>query len=172
MKLIALGLVALAATTSAVDIDAAEKYDVPTQQKIVKTKEAKWKAALNSTGGAYVMVFSRDCMCLHENSGPYHVAVNSTGGVASAVFMKGGSLGGWGGNNAAIAGTPVKQTAGKIKTIRDIFGDIKRALNQKADAFGVTYDEDLGYPTEVYIDYDKFTTDSSDHYYVESLFLL
>lgn len=151
-----LGLAAIAAAVAA-----AGSYDLTAQQQLVKTNQAKWNTFLDSTScGAYTMKFSRDCFCLPDWRGPYQVVVNSTGGIANAIYMYGSDQ---------YAGKPVKVPAGKVLTVKDIFNEIKRALNQKVDNLEVTYDENWGYPTEVFIDWDELMADEEDRYKIENM---
>ena len=151
-----LGLVALAATAAN-----AGSYDLYTQQQLVKTNQAKWNAFLNSTScGAYTMKFGRSCFCLPDWRGPYQVVVNSTGGIASAVYMYG---------SEEYAGKPVKLPSGKVLTVKDVFSEIKRALNMKADNLNVTYDKDWGYPKDVLIDWEVLAADEEDRYTIENV---
>jgi hypothetical protein len=46
-----------------------------------------------------------------------------------------------------------------LPTIDDLFGAVDSALEQEADSIDVTYDPARGFPTEVYIDYDRPTAD-------------
>ena len=141
-------------------VAAAGSYDLREQQQLVKTNQVKWNNFLNSTScGAYTMKFARSCFCLPDWRGPYQVVVNSTGGVASAVYMYGSDQ---------YAGKIV-QGAGKALTVRDVFDEIKRALNQKADGLEVTYDEDRGSPKEVFIDWEELATDEEDRYTIENV---
>lgn len=150
-----LGLAALAAAA------AAGSYDLTAQQQLVKTNQAKWNKFLESTScGAYTMKFARNCFCAPDWRGPYQVVVNSTGGIASAVFMFGSDQ---------YAGKPVKVPAGKVLTVKDVFNEIKRALNQKVDGLEVTYDEDWGYPKEVFIDWLELAVDEEDRYTIENM---
>ena len=87
-------------------------------------------------------------------------AVNSTGGIASAVYMYG---------SEEYAGKPVKLPSGKVLTVKDVFDDIKRALNMKADNLNVTYDEDWGYPKDVFIDWEELAADEEDRYTIENV---
>ncbi len=147
---------------------AAVEYDLVEQQQLVKTNQAKWNAALNRTscGGAYVMTFQRDCRCLPDDTGPFHAAVNSTGKVASAVYLYNID------RSEDLAGKPVQLKTGRVLTVKAVFDVIKRALNVKANSVEVTYDKVLGYPKDVYIDYDALTTDDVDILYIENVVLL
>ena len=140
-------------------------YNLQEQQQIVKSNQAKWNTYLNNTscGGAYVMTFERDCRCFPQQTGPFHVVVNSTGAIASAIFRDGIYMG------EDLAGTIVKVPDGKVLTVRDVFDKIKRALNVKAYSVEVTYDEVSGYPREVHIDYDRWTTDDVDIFYISNV---
>jgi DNA polymerase elongation subunit (family B) len=91
------------------------------------------------------------------------VVVNSTGAIASAIFRDGIYMG------EDLAGTIVKVPDGKVLTVRDVFDKIKRALNVKAYSVEVTYDEVSGYPKEVHIDYDRWTTDDVDIFYISNV---
>ena len=147
---------------------AAVEYDLVEQQQLVKTNQAKWNAALNSTGcaGAYVMTFQLDCRCLPEDTGPIQAVVNSTGEIASAVYLYNID------RSEDLAGKPVKLKPWNVMTVKGAFNVVKRALNVKANSVEVVYDEDLGYPKEVHIDYDALTTDDVDIFYIENVILL
>ena len=142
-------------------VAAAGSYDLREQQQLVKTNQVKWNNFLNSTScGAYTMKFGRSCFCLPDWRGPYQVVVNSTGGIASAVYMYG---------SEEYAGKPVKLPSGKVLTVKDVFSEIKRALNMKADNLNVTYDKDWGYPKDVLIDWEVLAADEEDRYTIENV---
>ena len=159
MKLLLLLSASVAATA------AGTSYDLEEQQRIVKTNQAKWNTYLNNTscGGAYVMTFTRGCLCFPEWKGPYQVVVNSTGDIASAIFRDGVD------RSEYLAGKIVKVPFGKVLTIRDVFDKIKRALNVKAYSVELTYDDIYGYPKDVHIDYDEWTTDDVDSYMIDNV---
>ena len=86
MKL-SLGLVALTVIATSA---AGANYDLYAEQQAVKTNQAKWNTFLsNSSCGGYVMKFARDCFCSTDWRGPYQVVVNSTGGIASSIYLDG-----------------------------------------------------------------------------------
>lgn len=145
---------------------AASNYNLQVETQLVKTNQAKWNAYLNSTNcGAYTMKFARDCFCPPDWRGPYQAIVNSTGQIASAFYL-------FNSDNQDLSGKPIKVPTGKVLSVKDVFNEIKRALNQKVDGLEVTYHEDWGYPKEVFIDWDELIADEEDRYTIENVIRL
>jgi Family of unknown function (DUF6174) len=90
----------------------------------------------------YAYGYQKSCRCMEDIRGPNWVIVRS--GEVESVTRRDV-------NRTAISDEYYNMTA---KTIPDLFDIIQDAIDTKADAITVTYDETYGYPRDVYIDYD------------------
>jgi hypothetical protein len=90
----------------------------------------------------YAYGYQKSCRCLEDFRGPNWVIVRS--GEVESVTRR------------DIDRTPISDEYYNMtaKTIPDLFDIIQDAIDTKADAITVTYDEKYGYPMDVYIDYD------------------
>ena len=100
---------------------------------------AKW---LDKGPASYAYEFRRSCFCLPAAVEPVRITV-ANGQVQGVVSVTTGD---------PIAPTDVDRFF-RI-TIDSLFGRLAAAIREGADDIDVTYDAVLGYPRQIYIDYD------------------
>ncbi len=108
---------------------------------------ARWAA---SGPDAYTMTQSRSCFCPREITGPFEVSVRE------------GSL-----VSVLLDGAPVP--AERALTVDGLFDLIADAYAGEADEVRVTYHPTLGYPTDLWIDYERMAADEETGYNVTAL---
>jgi hypothetical protein len=106
---------------------------------------AKWKAAGSQS---YTFVLEKNCRCM--NRGPATVTV-AKGVVTSGVDRSTG---------AALTADALAT----FPSIDAIFEQIRKALSQRAPSVQVTYDDKVGYPTSLYIDWSAAIADEETSY--------
>jgi hypothetical protein len=94
---------------------------------------------------SYTFTYVRSCECLPEMAGPFDVTVRR--GVVTEVSYE---------------GSPVDPASRPFYTIEALFDLIQEASEQNADRINVAYHPVLGYPTEIYIDYERNAADEED----------
>lgn len=99
---------------------------------------------------AYQMTLQRSCFCPEDYRGPFEVTVRN-GAVESATF-----------NGTAV-------DAERVLTVADLFDLLEDAYDQGAARVDVTFDDELGYPTSLYIDYNEQMADEEVGYTVSSV---
>ena len=94
---------------------------------------------LSAVGSSYRYFYQNECFCDPETITPVQVEVLN-GAIQSVVIR--------------ADGTPVAaERWGRYLTVLEVFATIESALGGGADAVQVTYDDQLGYPRDVHIDY-------------------
>lgn len=101
-----------------------------------------WRAQRTDT---YTFTYVRSCECLPETAGPFGVTVRE-GVVTDVVYQ----------------GNPVDPASQPFYTIEALFDLIRAASEREADRIDVEYHPEYGYPTEIYIDYERNTADEED----------
>ncbi len=99
---------------------------------------------------AYRMTLQRSCFCPEDYRGPFEVTVRD-GAVASARF-----------DGATV-------DPERVVTVDGLFGLIEDAYERGAERVDVTFDPELGYPTELYIDVSSQMADEEVGYTVSDL---
>jgi hypothetical protein len=119
---------------------------------------ARWEDS-GLAGTDYDYTFTRGCFCPEEFIGPYQVSVRA-GEVTSASF-----------NGTDLFDIDILEIGRYdeiIKTVFGVFAEIEQALRE-ADSFTAEYHPDLGYPTNVYIDWIANAADEEVSYTIASL---
>ncbi|MBE9205146.1 hypothetical protein IQ244_01060 [Nostoc sp. LEGE 06077] len=93
----------------------------------------------------YRFTFSRSCFCLPKATQPVVITVRN-GQVASITAVN---------NNEPVDAELFQQ----YNTIPKLFGIIDDAITRKASSLTVKYDPQLGYPTQINIDYNQQVAD-------------
>lgn len=108
---------------------------------------ARWEAR----GPAdYAMTQSRSCFCPRDVTGPFEVAVRD--GAITSVTFDGASV-----------------PTDRAQSVDALFDLIADAYARDAAEVRVRYDPALGYPTEIWIDYDRQMADEETGYTVSAL---
>ena len=108
---------------------------------------ARWSA---SGLRAYTMTQSRSCFCPRDATGPFRVAVRD--GAVTQVTLD---------------GKPVPTD--RALTVEDLFDLLADAYARGADEVRVTYHASLGYPTELWVDYEQRIADEETGYAITAL---
>ena len=111
-------------------------------QSELDTHRALWTS---SRSDDYSYVLAPMCFCPQDLLDPVIVLVEN-GVVASVTYVKSGKA-------------PDHDGYGRYVTIDDLFDTIQEAIDGKASQITVTYDLEIGYPTEARIDYDARMAD-------------
>jgi hypothetical protein len=101
---------------------------------------AKWDHPVS-----YQFVWARGCECPTDATRPTLIGVNSNQ-ITSAVYVD--------------DQTPVaEQFRGLLRTVDGVFDDIQSAIDQHAASIDLRFDATRGYPTLVFVDYDRGIAD-------------
>ena len=103
---------------------------------------ALWEA---SRAGDYSFVLTPICFCPQDLLDPVRISVLG-GVVASVAYAESGKA-------------PDHDGYGRYVTIDDLFDTIQEAIDRKAAQVAVTYDPEIGYPTDTKLDYDARMAD-------------
>ena len=98
---------------------------------------------------AYSFVSTESCNCLSDVTRPIRVTV-TTGITAEAI------------QSAVYADdeAPISEDArSRLRTIDGVFEEIQDAIDEDAAEVRVDYDETMGYPISVFVDYDRNAAD-------------
>ena len=107
----------------------------------------------------YDYSFSRGCFCPQEFVGPHEVSVRE-GVVTEATY-----------DGIDLKKLPILNLTSYdeiIQTVDGVFDEIDRALDE-ADRFTAAYHPELGYPTEVFIDWEEMMADEEVNYTIADL---
>ncbi len=107
----------------------------------------------------YEYQFTRNCFCPREFTGPYAASVQN--GEVTLATLDGVDL-------FDIEMLEIGRYDEIIQTVDDVFAEVERALRE-ADSFNAEYHPQLGYPTEVWIDWDLRTADEEVGYVIRFL---
>ncbi len=107
---------------------------------ILDAAEERWQA---EGPGSYVFAIRRNCFCALEWIGPARLSVEN-GIVVESVYVD--------------SGLPVPDGF-EFPTVDALFELVRAAYEADADQVTVTYDPQLGVPTEAWIDYSEMTAD-------------
>lgn len=118
--------------------------------------EDRWEAAGLAD---YDYNFTRGCFCPEEFVGPFRASVRA-GEVSKASFN--------GTDLFEIDILEIGRYDEIVRTVPGVFGEIKRAIRE-ADRLDVEYHPVLGYPTEVFIDWEFNMADEEVSYRIETL---
>lgn len=105
---------------------------------------ARWAA---NGPDAYTMTYGRHCFCPSDVTGPFAVRV-ADGRVVSVTL-----------NGDAVP-------TDRAQTVDALFDLLERAYDRDAHRVDVTYDPALGFPSQIYIDYDERIADEEAGYTV------
>lgn len=94
----------------------------------------------------YTYVFQRSCECLPQDTAPKQVDV--VDGMVVSVD----------GQSASVDGQPLQAFA-NIPTIDGLFDKIQQAIDSNPYRMNIQYDETLGYPSNMFIDYEEKLAD-------------
>lgn len=104
----------------------------------------------------YDYQYQRQCFCLFDYVRPMAVQVRD-GAVVSVVY-------------ADEEGGPVaEEIAADVPTIDGLFALLQEAVDENAASLQATYDESLGYPQEVFVDYDFRLADEEQGFIASKL---
>lgn len=96
----------------------------------------KWRlAAIND----YDIHYQKGCYCLADHQRPVQVKIRS-GQIVEAVYI----------DDQQVVSLSSKND---LKSVSDLFDLIDEAMAKPAAELAVSYDQSLGYPTSIYIDY-------------------
>ena len=125
--------------------------DLP-QQSELDAARARWE----SLGiDSYEYRFENSCMCPPESTGPIIITV--TGGEVADIRRPDDA-----------AGLPPPD--GRVTpTIPELFDAVQSAIDEGADSISVQYDEEAGFPTQLYIDWDAGVADEETSYLARDL---
>jgi hypothetical protein len=127
---------------TAVAAVAACTHNDPVDDHGLAAARAQWAA---HTPVAYSFVWARGCECPTEVTRPTEITVSSNQ-IASAVY--------------ADDRTPVaEQFRGLLRTVDGVFDDIQSAIDRHAASIDLRFDATRGYPTLVFVDYDRGIAD-------------
>jgi len=110
-------------------------------QAVVLKNQARWARSTIST---YTYTTSWHCFCMREYVAPVSVEV-ADGRVVDVNFI-----------DPSFGEVP---EPARFVTIEGLFDHIQDALDRDAFSIAATYDDQLGYPTEVFVDYDQRMVD-------------
>ncbi len=128
----------------------------PQQREAFVAALSRWE---DNGSPNYDYTFTRGCFCPEEHRGPYSVTVRSDE-VVSASFR--------GIDLFDIQSLEIGRYDEIVKTVYGLFAEIERALRE-ADSFTVAYHPELGYPTDVYIDWISNAADDEVSYTIAGL---
>ena len=117
------------------------------QQVELDLARAKWESQGIDT---YEYRFSNACECLPETSGPIIITVVNDEVTATR-------------RPEDAAGLPPRD-GGPAPTIPELFETVQSAIHEGADSITVEYDEEFGFPTQLYIDWDAGLADEETIY--------
>ncbi|MCB0391331.1 MAG: hypothetical protein KDD58_08570 [Bdellovibrionales bacterium] len=112
----------------------------------------------SSAGKAYEYTYTKKCFCIDENS-EIKVSVDSSGIIVGVQKIN------QNGQFESLSNEELNQ----IVSIEDLFMTIKQKVDGDLDYVNVNYDENLGYPSLVYIDYDFRMIDDEISYKIKSI---
>lgn len=130
----------------------------PEQRQAFVDALARWEES-GIANGDYDYTFTRGCFCPEEFVGPYQVSVRA-GDVTGASFR--------GTDLFDIDILEIGRYDEIVKTVLGVFAEIDRALRE-ADSFTAEYHPELGYPTNVYIDWIANAADEEVSYTIANL---
>jgi hypothetical protein len=103
----------------------------------------------------YSMEFSVTCFCPTTVTAPVTIVVRDPDTIESINYVE--------------TGEPVAENPDVYLTVGGIFDRIQEAIDMRVASLTVSYDPDLGYPTDVYIDRDFMMADEERGFTVSSL---
>lgn len=117
------------------------------QQAELDAALARWESQGIET---YEYRFNNACLCTVETSGPIIITV--TDGEVTAV------------RRPDDAADLPPYDGGPTPTIPELFETVQSALDEGADSITVEYDEEFGFPTQLYIDWEALVADEETSY--------
>jgi len=126
--------------------------DSPDLEWEIAMHRAMWEA--NRPAG-YEYVVERLCYCLEGAIGKVRVHVEGDS-VTSRMYADG-------------RGEVASELAALFPDVDGLFGVLEDALDRGADGVDVTWDNEIGVPVAILLDYDKFTVDDEVTYRVPEL---
>ena len=112
----------------------------------------KWTSAMVSD---YQFNFRWICFCALESMAPVNITVRENK-IDSAAFVEGGAP-------VAVGGL------GGYRTIDGLFDLLQEGIDKNAHSISVDYHPELGYPIDVWIDYEEATADEELGFEIDSL---
>ena len=113
---------------------------------------AKWTSAMVSD---YQFNFRWICFCAMESMASVNITVRENR-IDSAAFMEGGAP-------VAVGGLE------GYRTIDGLFDLLQEGIDKNAHSISVDYHPELGYPIDVWIDYEEATADEELGFEIDSL---
>ena len=108
-----------------------------------------------SVGGSYSYDYRNVCFCVLEATRPVRIRVHDQVRVSVATLAE---------------GSPIpRERWSEFLTVEEIFDTIRQALDQGAASVRVTYDASLGYPRDVFIDFDERIADEERAFTLDNL---
>ncbi|MEZ5451491.1 MAG: DUF6174 domain-containing protein [Thiothrix sp.] len=124
------------------DVDAINGANLTDAQSQLDANRAKWEA---QSIPDYSFTLERSCFCAEDARSPINIEVVG-GKISSATFKD--------------SGEPVPDELGYNKlTVDDLFDTIQQAIKDGAAQVDVTYDQQYGIPTSIYIDQNRQIAD-------------
>jgi hypothetical protein len=124
----------------------------PSDWDELRRSQERWQARQPTT---YAFVFQRSCgECLPEATVPLLITVHERQ-IRSVVNQQ--------------TGEPVSAEVYQPKRIEDLFAIVEAVLEQGAYRMSVSYDRNLGYPTSIFINYDRQMVDDEIGYSAREL---
>ena len=117
-----------------------------------------WQEA--STNTAYYYSYTRTCYCLEEHV-QFNVSVNESSEITSVQKIKSN------GQLEAFAAEDFDQ----VVSIDELFATIKQKIDGEVSYVNVEYDQDLGYPKNIYVDFDFRMADDEKSYSIKKFSL-
>ena len=123
-------------------IDEREQPTLPSHERVAEELAINREAWAVSELDSYTYTFSRVCLCDQSELGPFQITVYER--AIAGVEWQGQSI------------DPGSQS---FYSVRALFDLVDRAINEDADVIKIEYDGILGYPTQVFIDWDTNAAD-------------
>ncbi len=113
----------------------------------------KWESEMVSS---YNFSFQWSCFCLPDYVAQVNITVRENR-IHGAAFVEG---------DIPI---PLEVAKERYRTMEGLFNLLQSAIDENAETISVTYHPELGYPTEVWIDYDERIADEERGFTIHSL---
>jgi len=139
-------------TLSAADVATITEQKTPAE---FLENRAKWEEALGNAGGDIEYTRQRSCFCPRDFVLPMDV-VEKEGEIVEAVYSESGE----------VVPENIREN---LLSVNEIFDVIENAYNSGAEEVNVTYDEEYGYPTSVFINQDFNMQDEEVYYNLSNM---
>lgn len=146
--------------TAAIDVE----IQVPSKEEVWSIHKAKWDTFLSTHRpdlNGYEMVYQKYCFCIPDMTLPYRVSVNKDDVVTDIKHAN--DHGNSAENSIVIA---------NMLTVERAFQVIQDAWSAAANVVMVTYDEEYGHPTYVYVDKSARMRDEEYSFTIRNITLI